>query len=552
MRRILATCAALLAIAAVIGWPAAGDDDGPYLVRAYFDNGSFLVVDEEIRVAGATVGTIQSVDVTDFDELASVEECPDGEPSRDCATPAPGKAIVVMEISDDGFKDFRQDASCIIRPQSLIGERFVDCTPTTPRAPGSDPPPELEVIEDGEPGEGQRFLPLESNGKSVDIDLINNIQRAPFRDRFRIIFSELGAGFAARGDDLAEIVDRANPALRQTNRVVAILAAQSKELADLAANGDTVLEPLARNRTSITGFFRNSGIAGAAAAERRDDIEEGLAKFPETLRQLRLTMRDLKAFADEGTPLSADINASAPDVSRATQKLAPFARNGVPALQSLGDAAEASGPKLVAADDLLVDLVTFADGATPVGKNLGALLDTFAKTKGFEYLMDFIYNTVGSINGFDVYGHFLRSNLQVSNCINIEAIVVQGCEAFFRKTGSAAATAQKKAEKANRGKAALRPAPKSAPAPILPPLQPLLPEDPESAPADPLEPGDSDQPDAPDEPGDEGTTNAPESTSEFSAYNSSYDRMLKRMRISRSQSMADASLMLSFLLGAQR
>ena len=42
----------------------------------------------------------------------------------------------MLAIEDDGFKDFREDASCIIRPQSLIGEKFVDCTPTQPRAPG--------------------------------------------------------------------------------------------------------------------------------------------------------------------------------------------------------------------------------------------------------------------------------------------------------------------------------------------------------------------------------------------------------------------------------
>ena len=41
-----------------------------------------------------------------------------------------------MKIDDPGFQDFRSDASCLIRPQSLIGEKFVDCRPTLPRAPG--------------------------------------------------------------------------------------------------------------------------------------------------------------------------------------------------------------------------------------------------------------------------------------------------------------------------------------------------------------------------------------------------------------------------------
>ena len=322
MRRALVIVLSLLAVAAVVLIPSAtGADDGPYKVRGIFDNGAFIVNDEEVRVAGATVGTVESVDVTGPDEIASLEGGPHA---------VPGKAVVVMNITDDAFKDFRADASCIVRPQSLIGEKLVDCTPTQPRAPGTEPPPELEEIDEG-PGEGQRLLPLENNGKTVDIDLINNINRASYRDRFRLILNDLGAGLAARGDDLGDIIDRANPALRQTNRVLKILADQDDRLASLASDGDTVLEPLAQNRSSITGFFRNAAIAGQATAERGDDLEAQIEKFPETLRQVRATMKDLRGFADQGTPLMEDIGAVAPDLSKATQNLPAFFRAGLPA-----------------------------------------------------------------------------------------------------------------------------------------------------------------------------------------------------------------------------
>ena len=141
MRRI-AAIAALLATAtlAVFGQAASGDGD-EYEVRAIFDNGGFLVPGEEVRVAGATVGSVSSVDVT----------LPDEAVHRD-GTPDPGKAVVVMKIDETGFQDFRQDADCLIRPQSLLGEKYVDCQPTMPRAPGSEPPPPLEEVPDGEPG----------------------------------------------------------------------------------------------------------------------------------------------------------------------------------------------------------------------------------------------------------------------------------------------------------------------------------------------------------------------------------------------------------------
>ena len=467
MRRIAITALLLLAAGLMVALPATGADDGPYRVRAVFDNGGFIVKGEEVRIAGARAGTVESVDLSRPDETVSLE---DGA--------IPGKAIVVLAIEDDAFKDFREDASCIVRPAQLIGEKFVDCTPTQPRAPGSEPPPELEQIPEGEPGEGQRLLPLENNGKAVDLDLLNNINRMPYRDRFRIILNDLGAGLAARGDDLGEIIDRANPALRQTNRVLAILAQQNRALADLASNGDEVLEPLARNRTSFSGFINNAAEAGQATAERGADLEEGLAKFPETLREVRLTMSKLRDFTDQGTPLFTDINTAAPHLSRATQKLKPFAAAAIPSFQTLGDAAETAGPKLVAADPVIVDLGNQTEQLGPASQSLSELLDTFVRTNGLQYLLDFIYTSVGTINGFDQFGRYLRGQVLVTNCIFVSEIVVQGCEAFYRETSSDDDDKKKKKKKKKKRKsrkAGFRATP--APAPVQP--QPQQSEEPE-------------------------------------------------------------------------
>ncbi len=298
----------------------------------------------------------------------------------------------------------------------------------------------------------------------------------------RLILNDLGAGLAARGDDLGEVIDRANPALRETDRVLNILALQNRQLASLASNGDTALEPLARNRTSVTGFLHNAAIAGEATAERGADLEAGLQKFPETLHQVRLTMTKLKEFADQGTPLFADLKDSGANISKATQELAPFARAGLPALTTLGDAAQSAGPKLAAADPLLTDLAGTASAAVPVGNSLSSLLDTFIRTKGFEALGDFIYNTTGATNGFDNFGHFLRTNVQVTNCIDVSSIVIQGCEAFYRQLSSQGQKKKKKKKrKARRASAGLRsapPAPQTAVPGLpleLPPLDQLIP-----------------------------------------------------------------------------
>jgi ABC-type transporter Mla subunit MlaD len=472
MRRIVLIIAGLLLAALLIALPAVGSNgiSGTYLVRGYFDNGSFVVSGEQVRIAGATVGTVQSVDVSNDDETASLENG---------AHAVPGKAVVVMQIDKEGFKDFRQDASCTIRPQSLIGEKYVDCDPTQPRAPGTPLPPPLQKIPDGQTGAGEYLLPLENNVTTVDLDLIQNIQRLPYRDRFRLILNSLGAGLAGRGEDLGEVIDRANPALRATDQVLHILAEQNQQLASLASNGDAVLEPLARNRAHITGFLHNAAIAGQATAERSADLEESLRLFPATLHQTRLTLAKLKDFTDQGTPLFTDLNTAAPGLSKATVNLPAFTRVGIPALTSLGNAAQTAGPKLAASDGLLSDLAATASSSVPIGQNFSAFLNTFTKTQGFKYLMDFIYNSVGSSNGFDAYGHFLRSNLQLTSCVEVSDVFQDVCNATFKSTTPT--EPKKKKGKKSKAKAATKKAKGSlrAASPLpqvnVPNLQNLLP-----------------------------------------------------------------------------
>ena len=157
-----------------------------------------------MKIAGAAIGVVDTLEVTDDK-----------------------KAAVVLRIDDDDFTPWKSDASCTIRPQSLIGEKFVECTPGTTAAQ------ELPKIEDGD-GEGEHLLPVTNNSSPVDLDLINNMMRLPYRQRFAILLTEFGAGLAGRGEELNEVIHRANPALRETDKVLDILADQNRMLARLA------------------------------------------------------------------------------------------------------------------------------------------------------------------------------------------------------------------------------------------------------------------------------------------------------------------------------
>jgi phospholipid/cholesterol/gamma-HCH transport system substrate-binding protein len=490
MRRILAISVLTVSAAVLFVFGgAAGGEDGTYEVRAIFDSAGFLVPGEEVRVAGAKVGTVAELDVTGEDEAAHED-----------GSANPGKAVVVLRIEDPGFQDFRTDASCLIRPQSLIGEKFVECEPTQPRAPGTEPPPELAEIADGETGEGERLLPLENNGKAVDLDLLNDIMEEPYPDRFRLILNDLGAGLAARGEELAEIVERSNPALRETNRVLAILARQNRALAGLATDSDAILSALARERESVVGFINEATTVGEATAERSAELEETFARFPGFLRELRSTMVELGAFSDQATPVFSDLDVAAPSLTRASQLLEPFSNAGTGALTSLGDAAEEAGPPLIQSDPVIRQIRGIADAGEPATRNLAQTLSTLRRTDGFRHLMETLFGISGSVNAFDSFGHFLRALIPVNNCFDYTSIEQAGCSAKFVHT-SARATARTAARvalralrranrpEADRAEPERRRGAAAAPESGLAPVSPAVPGDPSEGLEAPAEPG---------------------------------------------------------------
>jgi phospholipid/cholesterol/gamma-HCH transport system substrate-binding protein len=418
--------AAVVVVVLLVG--NSGNSNSGYVVRAIFDSGGFMVKGEEVRVAGATVGEIESVDVTAPGEIDSYE---DGKPQA-----VPGKAVIAMKITDPAFQDFRKDASCLIRPQSLIGEKFVDCRPTLSRAPGSKPAPALEEIPDGQPGEGQFLLPVENNSTSVDPDLINNISQLTYAQRFRLILNELGAGLAGRGEDVEEVVKRANPVLRDADRVFGILRAQRNQLAQLAADSEQILAPLARERTSVAGFFTNAGSAAEASAEEGDSLEASLRKLPAFLRELRTTMRSFEYFSDAGTPVFEALGKAAPSFTQLTRALTPFSAASTVSLKALGATGVVAGPKIRAADPVVTKIRNLANtGATPTTE-LARFLVSAKKSGGFDNIADTIYNSAASTNEFDRYGHFTRSLFALTNCIDYETEPVSGCGANFNGPGS--------------------------------------------------------------------------------------------------------------------
>ena len=408
-RVLLGTIAAAAIAAVVLAVSLTGGGRGAYLVRAIFDNAGFAVPGEDVRIAGANVGSVQSLGLTQDH-----------------------KAAVTIAIDASGFTPFHADATCSIRPQSLIAERYVDCLP------GHASSPRLARIESGA-GRGSYLLPVTRTHSPIDTDIVQNISQQPVRERLTVILNELGTGLAARGADLNAVIRRADPALGYTDSVLKILDREDHVLAQLATDSHAVLEPLANVRAQLADFVVQANTTAVASAARASAISRSFQLFQAFLDQLRPLMRDLGSLATQGTPLMANLSQSAAALDRQFKVLVPFARRGRPALIALGNAAQLSRPKLLASTPLARRLDALGTQAAPAASNLDKLLSSLDRTGAIEQLMGLLFNGVSATNAFDASGHFVRIGALVGDCTAYALKPVGGCSAKFTATTPAAA-----------------------------------------------------------------------------------------------------------------
>jgi virulence factor Mce-like protein len=395
MRRvaIIAVVAALTVGAVVL---ATGASDGPTKPRYWveLDNAFGLIQGGDLKVAGVRAGKI----------------------TRLALDQRTHRALVQFEVDRAGFGSLRTDVRCESRPQSLIGEYFLDCDPGIAR----------QVLRRG------ARIPVTQSASTVAPDLINDIMRRPYRQRLSIILGELGAGLAGRGGDLNAAIRRASPALRDTDRVLAMLARQNLTLRDLVTNADRVIGDLAANHADVGRWVVKARDTARTSAERRAQLAAGFRRLPAFLEQLRPAMADLGSVARNQTPALRNLDASAQQLEQFFTRLKPFADASRPAFGALAKAAQTGDRAVASAGPVVDQLASFSGGTPELSKNLATILEHLDDRKwavekdprspggqgytGLEALLTYVYDQALSTNAFDSNVHYLKVAVDSSDC----------------------------------------------------------------------------------------------------------------------------------------
>src|SRR3954470_8854033 len=333
LRRIAAAVTIALAALIVLHLLIFGAGGG-YSVTAEFESASQLVKGNQVSLAGAPVGSVKQISLSDD-----------------------GQALVKMEISDSAYTPLPAGTHATIRSQSLSGiaNRYVDLAlPTHP---------------DGSKISSRGQITQADTTSEVDLDQLFNTLNKPTVSHLQ----EVIRGFARAYEGVGPQANRGfyylNPFLSTSRRVFSELNSDNANLEGLVVNAAGLTSTLDQRAPQISSLVANlNGMLGTIGAQQQS-LASAVGQLPDFMRQFNTTAVNLRAALDDVQPL---VNASRP-VARKLQpfakRLRGFARDAVPTIQGLNGIINAPGP----ANDL-IELTRLQDplaaiGVGPINRN---------------------------------------------------------------------------------------------------------------------------------------------------------------------------------------
>jgi virulence factor Mce-like protein len=388
--------ALIVLVAILVVNPGSSSD---YKVAAIFDTANGLVSGQQVKIAGAVVGSVDAVQLrTGGDGF---------------------KARIVMEI-ERKFAPFRSDASCTILPEGLISENFVECKPGLAMAPLAAPA-----------GGTTPTVPLAHTTVPFSLQDVLNVLSLPTDERLSLLISQLGIGTGGQGQNINAILRRANPALQQSQRVLQIVDDQRAQLATAVGQTAQVLGSLAGRSNSVREFVDRAATVARTTAAHRTQLGQAIARFPAMLEAVRPGLHALDRAATNATPLLSELRTAAPELSRVTTTLPAFAKAGTPALNTLSAAAAAGSPAVRDAVGVIDHLNAVSGPLNTLSHQLSQFLVSSRDKGAFEGLLLVVYAFANNLSLEDDVSHMITFG------VGLSPLCIAGQEGGFNVAGCA-------------------------------------------------------------------------------------------------------------------
>jgi phospholipid/cholesterol/gamma-HCH transport system substrate-binding protein len=246
-----------------------------YSVNAVFTDADGVPTAADVRVAGVDVGKVTAIS---------------HDPSY------PGETVVTMQITDSAAIPVYTDGYAMVRPKTLLGEKYIDLTVGNPN--------EADAIESG------GFLPPAETGKDVENDEIFDAFDAPTRAEEQQVLQELDSAVFQRSGDIQHILPQLEQVVANLQPVTDVYERDQPQVDDIFVQLNTIMQTLADEHEQLAGVLSNGNVALGAIAAKDQAL-----------------LATLQGASDVATEFN---NAMAPTIAQQRQAIADLA----PALES--------------------------------------------------------------------------------------------------------------------------------------------------------------------------------------------------------------------------
>ncbi len=284
-------------------------------VTADFDDIGGLYVGDDVRIASVRVGFVKELRLKD------------------------GHAFAVMKIDDPTTKVYA-DARAGVIDRSGLGQKFINLDPGSPSA-----------------GPLTKTIAMDHTVRSQDINGLFNTFDEKTRAAAGVELREFGGGMDGHAQDLNDLLHTAPGILSNSGTISDTLSVNNgSSLVGMMRSADTLSARFRGRQQHVADVIDQLGTTfDAIAVDDGQPLEQTIAKGPETLKQTRQALDDLRKPLKHTASAMKDLRPGAKALGDAMPNLRGFMKDAVDPLEKVPDVSKDAVPALESLTDLAHD-----------------------------------------------------------------------------------------------------------------------------------------------------------------------------------------------------
>jgi phospholipid/cholesterol/gamma-HCH transport system substrate-binding protein len=311
---------------------------------------------QSVTIAGVNVGEITAVELVE------------------------GRARVEMRIRSKYAPKVRKDASLLLRPKTGLEDMVIEMAPGT-----------------GERAPDGYTVPIRNTLPDVKVDQILASLDRDTRDYLRLLLEAGGDGLRDSGDDAAAAFKRFEPGARELRRITGALETRRGNIRRSISNLRLLVEAVAEKDDQLGQLVDSSNAALRTFTSQDRALRSTLQKLPDTLVSTRTALERTGRLAEALGPTLERLRPTARQLGPSLRQVRPFLRETTPIFER---------QLRPFARDVLPTLRTLS----PASRDLARVLPDLDSTMGVlnRLTNTLAYNPPGSEEGYLFWASWLN------------------------------------------------------------------------------------------------------------------------------------------------